>query len=141
MSTEDDTAGAGRAARLATLPRALAVDGTHLIGTMGAPGLRRGIVRDERGTVRTVARGDMVDGGRIVEVEADALRLHTGDRIARLDLAGRGEGLATSPRPRARPDAAASEAPDAIPHTGPDEALSHARPRPRRYTGPDGTMG
>jgi hypothetical protein len=135
MSTEDDTAGAERAARLATLPRALAVDGTHLIGTMGAPGLRRAIVRDAGGAVRTVARGDMVDGGRVVEVEADALRLHTGDRIARLDLAGTGEGLATSPRPRprARPDTASG--------AGPDEALSDARPRPRPNNGPDGTVG
>ncbi len=138
MSSQDDpttATGAERAARLATLPRALALGETRLIGTMGAPGRRRALVREAGGAVRTVARGDMVEGGRVVEVEADALRLHTGDLVARLDLSGTGEAMASSPRPRARPD------------LGPADPLSDARPRPRPESGPgpgpgpDGTVG
>lgn len=102
-----EESGHAAAARLATLPRALALDGTRLIGTMGAPGARRALVREASGEVRPVSRGDMVAGARIVEVEADALRLHTGARIARLELEGTGAGPAASPLPRARPETAA----------------------------------
>ncbi|MEE4119229.1 MAG: hypothetical protein V2I65_09460 [Paracoccaceae bacterium] len=133
MSSQDDPTGEGtgaaRAARLATLPRALALGETRLIGTMGVPGLRRALVREAGGAVRTVERGDMVEGGRIVEVEADALRLHTGDLVARLDLSGTGEAMASSPRPRARPDVGSGDAP----------SEAHLRPRPR--PGPHGPLG
>jgi len=60
-------------------------------------------VRAPDGAVRTVERGDLVDGARVVEVEAEALRLHSGDRIEMIGLSGTGEGLAASPRPRPRP--------------------------------------
>jgi hypothetical protein len=44
----------------------------------------------------------VVDGARVIDVEADALRLHHGDRESRLRLV-EAEAMSVSPRPRPRP--------------------------------------
>lgn len=102
MQETPDTEGTARTRRLATLPDALALGEATLIGTMGAPGSRRALLREADGKVRPVARGDMVGGARVVEVDADALRLHHGDRASRLRLVA-AEPMSVSPRPRPRP--------------------------------------
>lgn len=102
MQETPDNEGTARTQRLATVPAALALGEARLIGTMGKPGARRAILLEADGSARVVARGDVVDGARVIDVEADALRLHHGDRESRLRLV-EAEAMSVSPRPRPRP--------------------------------------
>jgi hypothetical protein len=105
MQDTPDNEGTARTQRLATRPAALPLGAaTQLIGTMGAPGARRALLRAADGAVRTVTRGDIVAGVRVVEVEPEALRLHHGDRESRLQLVA-AEPMSVSPRPKPRPQA------------------------------------
>ena len=104
MDDTPDNEGTARMQRLATRPAALPLGTTQLIGTMGALGSRRALLRAADGAVRTVARCDIVAGARVMEVERDALRLHHGDRESRLRLVA-AEPMSVSPRPRPRPQA------------------------------------
>lgn len=100
--TVDDDPRAERPARLATLTRAIPLGETLVIGTVGAPGARRALLRAPSGEIRTVSNGDMVMGGRVVKVDEAGLEVLRAGRLERHDLI-QPEQMASSPRPRPDP--------------------------------------
>lgn len=67
-------------ARAVTVEAALPLEETALLGLFSGPDGDTALLRLPGGVVVKVARGGVVDGGRVVAVSADGVRIARGDR-------------------------------------------------------------
>lgn len=67
-------------ARAVTVEGALPLEETALLGLFSGPDGDTALLRLPGGVVVKVARGGVVDGGRVVAVSADGVRIARGDR-------------------------------------------------------------
>ena len=72
----------------ATVPDAIALDRTALIGLFHGPDGSSALLRLPSGSVTKVAAGDTVDGGRVTAINQDGLRLRKGDEEIVLTMPG-----------------------------------------------------
>jgi hypothetical protein len=72
----------------ATLPEAIPLDRTALIGLFHGPDGSSALLRLPSGSVTKVAAGDTVDGGRVTAINEDGLRLRKGDDEIVLTMPG-----------------------------------------------------
>jgi hypothetical protein len=75
-------------AEAVTVEGALALEETALLGLFSGPEGDRALLRLPGGVVVAVARGGLVDGGRVVAVSADGVRIARGDRQDVLAMPG-----------------------------------------------------
>lgn len=73
-------------AKQATLKNAFDLGKTNLIGVYGTPSKRYALVRTSSGGFKKVRPGDRVDGGRVVSIGDDELRVQKGGRTLVLAL-------------------------------------------------------
>ena len=72
----------------ATLPEAIPLDRTALIGLFNGPDGSTALLRLSSGSVVKVAAGEIVDGGRITSIGEDTLRLSKDGREIVLTMPG-----------------------------------------------------
>ena len=72
----------------ATLAEAIPLDETALIGLFNSPDGGSALVRLRTGRIVRVATGETVDGGRVVAINEDGLRLQRGDDQVVLTMPG-----------------------------------------------------
>ena len=72
----------------ATLAQAIPLDETALVGLFNSPDGGSALVRLRSGRIVRVATGETVDGGRVVAINEDGLRLQRGDRQVLLSMPG-----------------------------------------------------
>ncbi len=72
----------------ATVPEAIPLDRTALIGLFHGPNGSSALLRLPSGSVVKVAAGETVDGGRVTAINEDGLRLRKGDDEIVLTMPG-----------------------------------------------------
>ena len=72
----------------ATVPEALPLDRTALIGLFHGPDGSSALLRLRSGSVVKVGTGETVDGGRVTAINQDGLRLRKGDEEIVLTIPG-----------------------------------------------------
>lgn len=73
-------------AKQATLKNAFDLGKTNLIGVYGTPSKRYALVRTSSGSFKKVKPGDRIDGGKVVSIGDDELRVQKGGRTVVLAL-------------------------------------------------------
>ncbi|MBL4927576.1 hypothetical protein [Fuscibacter oryzae] len=73
-------------AKQATLKNAFDLGKTNLIGVYGTPSKRYALVRTSSGSFKKVKPGDRIDGGKVVSIGDDSLRVQKGGRTVVLAL-------------------------------------------------------
>lgn len=76
------------AAAAATEKRGLRLDQLALIGTFGTEANRYALVRQSSGRIRTVRRGEKIDGRLVVAIDTGEVILSAGSREDRLTMPG-----------------------------------------------------
>ena len=77
-----------KAASAATEKRGLRLDQLALIGTFGTEANRYALVRHASGRIRTVRRGETIDGRLVVAIDTGEVILSGGSRQDRLTMPG-----------------------------------------------------
>lgn len=72
----------------ATIPEAIPLDETALIGLLHGPNGSSALLRLPGGSVVKVAAGESVDGGRVTAINQDGLRLQKGGEVILLTMPG-----------------------------------------------------